>query len=177
VTAPVRRPVPEREPEDTSGRTGCIAMGGILGVIAGALFVFFGLPPLLDAFFGPADIAAGHAYSAEAKSITVESVAESPGFRAEPPPGPRMYVVSLRVRTNVSWHPALKDFELELQGGGSSISALPPSPDVPSTDLTVTLGQERVLILRFPVSSADHAPRALRLRDPNLRFLLPPVSP
>jgi hypothetical protein len=61
----VRRRVEEPGP-DTTGRTGCIAVGAVLGIVAGALFTFFGLPPILHHFLGETHIGVGETYEGDA---------------------------------------------------------------------------------------------------------------
>jgi hypothetical protein len=172
VTGPtVRRPVPESEPEDTSGRRGCIVAGAALGVVAGVLFAFFLLPPLLHHYFGETEVRMGAVYSAGGKTIGVASQ-----YSFEDNLRGQGYEVDLDVTTNTNWAPQPDDFQLEL-ADGVRITAEPPLPDSPDTSLTFAAGVRRRLLLRFPAPGGPGQPIALDLSNPRVRFTLPPLNP
>ncbi|MCC6382287.1 MAG: hypothetical protein IT304_07245 [Dehalococcoidia bacterium] len=166
-----RRPVRDREgPEDTSGRRGCLIVGGLLGIVAGALLAFFVLPPLINYYFGTADVKAGKAYTADAKVIRVTRVEARPTTTR--PGGPVQFAVRLSALTNKTWHPEVEDFELELSDG-EHLTLLPPDEAEPATSLDFDLGEERSLLLRFaPVVTAAR-PKTLHMKEPRVRFALP----
>jgi hypothetical protein len=166
MTQPVRRPVPESEPEDTSGRRGCVVAGGVLGIVAGILFAFFLMPPLLHHYFGETDVRVGAGYSAGGKMIGVVAVRAIGG---------EGYEVQLQVSTTHTWTPAPDDFQLEFSGQSVRVTAEPPSDSLPESDLAFPSGADRLLVLRFPVIQAGQ-PIALHLSNPRVRFLLPPAS-
>lgn len=172
----VRRRVNEPAP-DTSGRTGCIAVGAVFGIIAGALFTFFALPPILHHFFGEANIAAGATYEGDAKVIRVTDLSIG-----SPPPGtevsaPRVAFVSLTVRTNKTWSPVPSDFRLELSNG-DRVKANNPARGVTDSALDFDLGVERTLTLMFDLPGKfEVVPRYLHIGDPPVRFELPAPSP
>lgn len=166
MTEPVvRRPVPESEPEDTSGRRGCVIAGGVLGIVAGVLFAFFLMPPLLHHYFGEKDVAEGRYYSSDGKTIGVVWVHAIGG---------EGYEVQLQVRTKDAWTPAPDDFQLEFSDQTIRITA-EPADNSATGSLAFSPGDDRLLILRFPVVEAGQ-PKALHLSSPRVRFLLPPVN-
>ncbi len=171
----VRRPVQEPGP-DTSGRTGCIALGAALGIVAGALFAFFGLPPILHHFFGETRIAAGEAYEGDAKVIRVTGVSVG-----NPPPGtevtsPRVAYVSLVVTTNKTWSPGPSNFRLELSNG-DRVKANNPAKAITDSALDFELGVERTLTLIFDLPGKfELVPRYLHVSDPPVRFDLPAAT-
>jgi len=156
VTAPHRRPVAPAA-EDTSGRTGCVILGAVLGVVAGALFAFYGLPPILRSFYGETKVAYGETYTGDAKEIRVELV-EAGGGQVR---------VTLAVLTNKTWEPNPAAFRLELSTGGDWIEAAAPEPSIPETSFDFDLGVSRTLVLVFPLPAGSSAsPKALHLSDP-----------
>lgn len=167
MTGPtVRRPVPESEPEDTSGRRGCIVAGAALGVVAGVLFAFFLLPPLLHHYFGETEVRMGAVYSAGGKTIRVVSVHAIGG---------EGYEVQLEVKTKDAWAPAADDFQFELAAQSVRVTAEPASSSLQDSGMTFAPGDDRMLVLRFPLVQAGQ-PTALHLSNPRLRFLLTPAS-
>lgn len=170
MTEPVRRPVPETEPEDTSGRRGCVVAGGALGIVAGILFAFFLMPPLLHHYFGETDVRPGAVYSAGGKTIGVALVRPFAGNLEG-----QGYEVDLDVTTNTNWAPQPDDFQLEL-ANGVRITAQPPLPDSADASLTFAAGARRRLVLRFPAPGGAGEVIALHLTKPRVRFLLAPAS-
>jgi len=140
--------------------------GGVLGIVAGILFAFFLMPPLLHHYFGETEVAAGSNYSGSGKTIGVVSV------RAV---GGEGYEVQLEVRTKDAWTPAPDDFQLELSSQSLRVTAEPPSASVADSSLALAPGVERTLVLRFPVIQAGQ-PKALHLSNPRVRFLLPALD-
>lgn len=169
----VRRRVEEPQ-ESAEGRTGCVLAGAVLGVAAGALFAFFGLPPLLHHFFGETKVPVGATYEGDAKAIRVESVevVEGAASHLDQPP-PRLAVVTLTVRTNKIWNPKPSDFRLEADGR-RRVDSLGAMPAYPLSHLRFELGVERALSLIFPLSGRGaETPKYLHLSDPPVRFELP----
>ena len=168
----VRRRIEEPGP-DTRGRTGCIAVGAVLGIVVGALFTFFGLPPIVHHFFGEPHVAVGETFEGDAKVIRVTGMSIG-----GPPPGtevtsPRVAYVSLTVRTNKSWSPAPSDFKLELSSG-DRVRANNPAKGVTDSALDFELGVERTLTLMFDLPArVELVPKYLHVSDPGVRFELP----
>jgi len=173
---PARRRVISDAALDTSGRRGCMLIGAVLGVGIGAVIAFFVVPPVLNHYFGTADIALGATYTGEAKRITVREVRT-----AEPPEGstaPATLEVVLDVTTNKTWAPDPGDFEVELSTGGDRLELLPPDPSRPETSLSFALAEQRTLVLRFEGSTRrDAVPEKLHLAEPRVRFHLQPGEP
>ena len=59
---PARRRVTESEPEDRSKRNLVVLLGALVGIGAGVVAALFIAPPLIDHFFGTADIDLGQPY-------------------------------------------------------------------------------------------------------------------
>jgi len=158
----VRRRVEEPKP-GAEGRGGCIAAGALLGIVVGAVFTFYGLPPILRSIFGETSVAVGAAFEGDAKVIRVEQVSTDAAAG--------LALVTLRITTNKTWYPRPGDFELEFSAGGGRVKANPPDPSQPAPALDFALAEERTLLLRFPVPSKPGAtPKALHLAPPAVRF-------
>ena len=172
--APQRRRVQDVPEEDTSGRRGCIVVGALLGVVIGAIFTFFGLPPLLDHLFGEVTVEAGQTLDGAHQVIRVESVTAGPdettGDTFE-----HAVFVRLSVSVDKSWDSKPTDWDLEFEGGTTSGARLgQPTPDAV---FQTEPGNTRTLVLRFHPSPTNVGPpRALLLRNPQVRFILPPIS-
>ncbi len=161
MTSPPRRRLETYTPEDTRGRWGCIGVGAVLGIVIGAMFAFYGLPPILRSIYGEAEVGPGESYSGDAKEIRVATVQHS-GSEVR---------VTLQARTNKTWRPEAFDFSLELSTGGDWLEAQPPSADDPATALSFELGVRREIALVFvlpPGRAGD--PKALHLSSPRVRF-------
>jgi len=162
VTAPQRRRL-EPAAEETSGRSGCVVLGAILGIIVGAVFAFYGLPPILRSMYGETRIAVGGTYTGDAKEIRVELI-ETGGGQVR---------LTVSVLTNKTWEPKPADFRLELSSGGDRIKAAVPEPNIPETSFDFGLGVGRTLVLVFPLPAGSvGGPRALHLADPPVRIAL-----
>ena len=177
VEAPARRRVVrEMATADAAGRRGCMLVGALLGVGIGALVALFVVPPLLNHYFGTADVELGKTYEGDAKRMTVREV------RTVPPPegatSSGTLEVVMDVTTNKTWAPAPADFEVELSTGGERLALLPPDPSRPETSLTVTHAEPRTLVLRFAASTRrDALPETLHVAEPRVRFHLQPGKP
>jgi hypothetical protein len=148
----------------------------VLGIVAGVLFTFLGLPPILHHFFGETHVAVGETYEGDAKAIRVTDL----GIGGSPPgqevTSPRVAYVSLTVRTNKTWVPAPSDFKLELPNG-DRVKANNPAKGVTDSALDFDLGVERTLTLMFDLPArGEVVPRYLHISDPPVRFDLPPAT-
>lgn len=140
-------------------------IGAVLGVIVGASFAFYGLPPILRSIYGETKVAAGGAYTGDAKEVRIERVEQQDG----------VVRVTLSARTNKTWAPRAGQFALELAGGGDWIEAEPPDEAEPATSLEFELGERRELVLVFRVPPGrEGEPEALHLSTPRVRFALAP---
>lgn len=161
MTSPPRRSLETYTPEDTRGRWGCIGVGAVLGIVIGAMFAFYGLPPILRSIYGESRVGAGESYSGDAKEIRVAAVLRN-GSEVR---------VTLDATTNKTWWPEASDFSLELSTGGDWIEAQPPSADDPATALSFELGVRRELVLVFVLPPGREGdPKALHLSSPRVRF-------
>ncbi len=163
MTSSQRRRIDNHAPQDTRGRWGCIALGAALGIVFGAVFAFYGLPPILRSIYGEATIGPGATYTGDAKELVVIAV-ERTGAEV---------AVRLDARTNKTWRPEASDFTLQLSTGGDWIEARPPAPGDPATSLDFELGVRRNLVLIFLIPPGrDGEPQWLHLSSPRVRFKL-----
>ena len=173
----MRRPVAGAHGSpDTKGRGGCLLTGAILGIIVGATFAFYGLPPILKHFYGEKHIAAGASYTEDAKVIRVTGTGSLPEIEnAERFSQRGSTWVTLSVTTNKTWTPALTDFSLQFDGVESWVpaaSAVSGSQEA----LQFPLAEERSVSLSFPVPNGDATPKYLHVADPRIRFELPEAT-
>ena len=190
VTAspPPRRRVLEPAQAQGEKRSGCIMLGAVLGVLVGATFAFYGLPPILRHFYGEQRVAAGQERTAEGKTFRVLAVYAGfdpicVGTNVAGSPCRDVVQVSLTVAAAAAWAPAPADFQLELRDVDDWIPAvsLPPGvvmePPGEEFSFAFQAGANRPLVLRFPVpeglTGAAVTPRALHLASPRLKFELP----
>ncbi|MDZ7729273.1 MAG: hypothetical protein U5Q44_14395 [Dehalococcoidia bacterium] len=161
-----QRPRARRRIEEAGQRrplpVGCMAWGAVLGILVGVMFALYGLPPILRAIYGPETVAAGETYQGDAKSLTVTGVAQAGGE----------YRVELQARTNRTWDLTGETWQLEVEGQDEWIPALAADPDQAETSFDFELGEERMLLLRFPVPDGGGEPQVLHLDDPRVRFEL-----
>jgi hypothetical protein len=157
------------EKPDPGPRAGCIMTGAILGIVVGAIFAFYGLPPLLRSFYGETRVDFGETYRGDARMITVLSSERSDDE----------YVLEVRIRSNKTWDTGPADWKLEISTQRDWIEAKPADLSDPDTSFDFPLGVERTLLLRFPATTrVDTELVALHLADPHVRFdLQPPDSP
>lgn len=163
-TPPVRRQRLDAGEKQREPRAGCLITGAVLGIIVGATFAFYGLPPILRSIYGEKAVAPGEVYTGDAKEIRVVSVEAG-----------EITAVTLSIRTNKSWAPDLNDIRLEIAGQDDWLHPLPPEAGLPATAPGFTLGQERELLLRYEIPPGiDGTPVALHLAEPRIRFELGP---
>lgn len=159
------------------GRSGCLITGAVLGIIVGATFAFYGLPPILRHYYGEKTVAAGATYEGDGKVIRVDGVDHT---RDESPDDPwgNVVAVTLTLRANKTWAMEAGDWRLQVDGVHDWIAARPPR-DVPPEDFGIDLGVERQLVLRFHLpEGAEARPVALHLVAPRVKFkLAPPGTP
>lgn len=141
-----------------------MAWGAVLGIIAGIMIALYALPPILRSIYGEQTVSAGSVYEAEGKRIEVVAVArEGDTFEAR-----------LMVRSSQTWDIDQDDWQLEVSTADDWIRAMPADPALPDTTFAFELGEERVLLLRFPAPGrVDARAVALHLASPRLKFELP----
>ena len=156
----------EEPQEDTSGRTGCLVIGAVLGIIAGVLFVLFGVGPLLNFLFPTETIAAGDAYHNDKLTLRVDSIAPAADDDSA-------YVIHLAVDAKSSWNLEESRFVVKF-ADGREVEANPAGPDGPLN--RVPQGAS-TLSLTFPAGTAAR-PETLHLSEPPVKFELPePATP
>lgn len=174
-TGPARRRLEAPPNPNTEGRKGCLIWGAVLGVIVGATFAFYGLPPILKHYYGETKVAADEFYKGDAKLIRVlrvESV--RPGLPdGSTDTGPLSYYVTLSIMSAKTWAPAVSDFSLEFTSGGDWVEGVAYNGANADGSIPLTLGDEAEVTIRFPRPiEASAAPRYLHLAEPRVRFSL-----
>ena len=160
----------------SQGRSGCLITGAVLGIIVGATFAFYGLPPILRHFYGEKHVAANAQYVGDAKTIRVSRIDITPDPAAGlPGEMADKWYVTLVVTTNKTWAPVPSNFQLELTGLGDWVDAAAMAVDASGTGGGIALGEEVHIFLTFPMSLSkpEANPRYLHLSDPRVRFALP----
>lgn len=180
-TPPVRRQL-EQPSAEKQGRPGCLITGAVLGIIVGATFAFYGLPPILRYYYGEKTVAVGETYSGDAKTLRVVEavrVAIDPGDGSVLP-----WFVTVEVLTNKTWRPEADDFSLEVDGVdewvvADEVSLLNGAGD-PSDAGAIPLGKPALVMVRFepPAGAKIEDATHLHLSEPRLKFELPvPAGP
>lgn len=163
-----RRVVLEK-PEDKQDRTGCLAVGAILGIVVGIMVGMYALPPILKSIYGEKEVAAGLAWEGDGRSFEVVSTEVLPASGDT-----HLVLVTLNIRSNKTWDATLDDWTLEVehlddwQQAASATSNGVPGFDVP-------LARDVLVVLAFdiePPESDEFVIEALHLANPRLRFEL-----
>lgn len=171
----VRRRLESGKPDDSKGRSGCLITGAILGIIVGATFAFYGLPPILKHFYGEQHIAAGATYEGDGKVMQVVAVSQLSGSES-----PDALRVELDVTINKTWEAKASDFSIEFADGGDWLEATAIGLDQSNPrDVTATsivfdvpkLAEPHRLQLVFPAHAGT--PKYLHLANPRVRWELP----
>jgi hypothetical protein len=160
---------PQRRRLDTEEKrslpVGCMAWGGVLGILVGIMVALYAMPPILRSIYGPEKVDYQQTYEADAKRASVESVVRDGD----------LFLVTLAFRTNKTFETSVEDWKLEMTTQDDWAEALPVDSAIPETSLDFELGRERTLLLRFPAPSrTDAEPIALHLAEPRVRFALQP---
>jgi len=174
-----RRRVPvDRDGTGGGPRAGCLALGAILGILAGIMVALYALPPILNAIYGEKVIKPGDTGEAGGHSFAVRSFAAGPDLLCEGLPG--CPAASLQIRLAVTagdaWTPVAEDFSVEFRRFRTWIEAMEPLPGRSETALAWDAGEKRTAVLRFPLPLGalpdDVEPVAVHIRDPRLRLEL-----
>jgi hypothetical protein len=153
------------EKPDPGPRAGCLVVGALLGIAAGAVVAFWGVPWVVNTFYGQSTVAYGEIYDQEARRIQVVDASRVDDE----------FHVELLVRSNRTWDVTHESWRLEISTQSARIDALPPDPEIPETSQDFLLGEERTLLLRFSATTrVDAEPVKLHLADPFLAFELQP---
>lgn len=133
---------------------GCLIWGGVLGVVVGLTFAFYGLPPILRHFYGERQVMQGEWFSTRTLSIQVATVEHIDTYSG----AERIVVVTLAQSS--SGVPPNERWQLEMSKRDEWVRAAPDATE-----------------LRFVIRSEDGTPIALHLSKPRVRFELPPSNP
>lgn len=159
-------------------RAGCLALGAVLGILAGLMVALYVLPPILNAIYGEKAVRAGESGEGGGHTFTVRSFAAgSDSFCAGEPGCPAASVqLRLDVVAGSSWTPAADDFAIEFRGYRTWIEAMDPLPGHPETALAWKAGERRSTVLRFPLplgaAPDDVEPVAVHIRGLRIRLEL-----
>lgn len=165
-----RRRLDVKDPAETAGRTGCLALGAVLGIVAGVVVALFVMPRVFDHYFGVSDIFRGETYDNDGKIVVLESVTRIPDAQGREYPG--QFEAVFRITARKAWPLQASDWELELTTG-DKLAALAPDPALSDTSLALPLGDERRVVVRFPgTERRDARPEIVRLHLPKVRFHL-----
>src|SRR5690606_2182487 len=91
-------------------------LGAILGIIAGVLFTFFAMPPLLAWLFPPEQVAVGETLDHEGRTATVREIRPLPSAAVDPE-GSQRWRVIVEVRAARTWVLDNETFQLRLDSG------------------------------------------------------------
>lgn len=160
--APARRRLDVEMKEEDPGRSGCLWLGGVLGVVAGVLFTFLAVPPLLDWAFPPERVGVGEEFAHEGLILRVASVERLD----------EQWRITVDVTVRKTWHAQLDDFVLHYDSG----TERPPIAANSTPPSSIGLGQSGTLTLVFPAVTNGADPSMLWLDDPQVEFALPELS-
>ena len=162
-----RRVVIEK-PDEKQDRTGCLAVGAILGIVVGIMVGMYALPPILKDIYGESTVEANTTFEGDGRSIRVvgwEILSTDPlDVR-----------VTVDIRSNKTWDVSLDDWTLEVEGiddwqkATAATSNGDPGHNIP-------LARDVRLSLQFLVEHSGSEPptfEALHLANPRLKFLFP----
>jgi len=164
------------EAGERGGRTGCLAMGAVLGILAGVMVALYVLPPLLKSMYGEKVVRPGEARVVGGVTLQVVAYrAGADGYCVGVPGCPAESVqVHIRVLSTDRWEPRPDQLRVEFDGIRTWIEAMDPVPEVEDTALAFEAGVERIVVLRFPLplgdSAADTRAVAVHVTTPRARL-------
>jgi hypothetical protein len=166
----IRVRVEDPTPQPDPARTGCLWVGGILGVIAGVIVTFLAVPSILNFLFPSETIEVGEAFQDDKLSIMVGNVYFKPNGLG--------YIVDLSVEAKSTWRPEPRNFVLVLTSGEEIDATSVSIPGDDSQRSPIPQGHS-VVELGFPLDARAQAsaPDSLHLEEPPVKFELPPVAP
>lgn len=164
-----------REPDPA--RTGCLWVGGIVGVVVGVVVVFFAVPSILNFLFPSETIAVGTTFENDKLELRIVEVVR--GELEKDPGNDAAYVVRLEVNAKSSWSPRYDNFVLVLDDDteirAESHGRAPPIEQAPA-NAAVPQGRS-VLELQFSKGEPTLAkPDSLHLEEPPVKFELPEAT-
>lgn len=179
-----RRVLLKTEDESTKGRGGCLALGGVLGVIFGIMFALYGLPPILKHYYGEKNVAVGAVYEKDGRTLQVVSVTagfdpltvgtETAGSAAK-----AVIVVTVRSTGWPENEPRQGRYRLEVADVHDWLNPLPAIEAEVQRVPPLAAGEQEVW-LRFAMpeglSAQSVRPVELHLEEPRVKFQLPAVK-
>jgi hypothetical protein len=158
---------------------GCLIWGGVLGVVVGAAFAFYGLKPILKHFYGEKTVAWSTTYTGGGKQLAVTGVTHSgSGGDAACKPGDAdpasVTCVAMKVVSNKGWDGLnASDFTLQVADQHDWLKATSIAGHGAEA-VHVTANTPSTVVVHFPatVGRAAVQPDYLHLTSPRLRFAL-----
>jgi hypothetical protein len=173
-----RRRIDGTTQEKDAGRSGCLWLGGVLGVVAGVLFAFFAMPPLLDVLFPPEHVAVGETFDHEGRVVTVREL-RAIDVTLVDPAGAQRWRVIVELTAERSWTLEFDTFQLRLDSGDevktAAFETKDLTPEGSNDGLRLPLGEPALITLQF-IAPDDSPPAKLILDEPQVEFDLPPPS-
>ena len=175
----LRVPVDDARPAPDPARTGCLWIGGIVGVVVGVVVVFFAVPSILNFLFPSETIAVGETFENDKLELKIVEVVRNEIEKE--PENDAVYVVRLEVNARSSWSPRYDNFVLVLDDDteirAESYGRAAPTERGPA-NASVPQGRS-VLELQFSNGESTRAgPHSLHLEEPPVKFELPePTGP
>jgi hypothetical protein len=168
-----RRISHERPVEEQSSRRAAWWAGAALGIVAGTIIAFFVVPPLMNRYFGTADLGLGSTHRADGGAYTMTEFSEEPGAD-----GTRILVATFRATSREGAKFGIGGARLHLEGG----AILAPAPGIdgaaPPGALTLEPGADLTLTLRFVVPAGlGTKPEYVEFTTPRARFHVEPGEP
>lgn len=173
---PRRRHLQPHGAESGSGH-GCLIWGGVLGVVVGAIFAFYGLKPILKHFYGETTVAAAATYTGSGKELRITSVTSddtNPDCTPAPTDPSHIICIGFAITSDADWPDIeVNDFSLEIANQHDWI---------PGTALVGDGGVAPQVTANTPVTLSVHFPAViggdpvdpeyLHLTTPRVRFSL-----
>jgi hypothetical protein len=172
-----RRIETDTQSESRIGR-GCLIWGGVLGIVVGAAFAFYGLKPILKHFYGESTVAAHAAYHGDGKQLAVAGTGASakPGNVPCLPTGTdpaEIFCLAFSITSGKDPGFKASDFSLEVTNQHDWIHATSlVGPDVEPP--AYSANSPVILSIHFPATIGGDSvdPEYLHLTSPRVRFAI-----
>lgn len=137
---------------------GCLLWGGVLGVVVGLSFAFYGLGPILRHFYGETQVSVGGTYEGGGLTIRVVDVLDGNVTYS----GATLVQLAVTGDRERGW--SADEFRLQLTGIEEWRTPLNSPIQLPGT------GEAKITLDFGPLEGAQ--PEALHLTSPRVRFAL-----
>lgn len=162
---------------ESGNARGCLIWGGVLGIVVGAAFAFYGLKPILKHFYGETTVAPASTYTGGGRELAVTGVTASatdPSCTPARTDPANIVCIAFHVQSEHDWDGLeVNDFSLEVANQHDWLPAtalVTASGGAPQ----VTANTPVTLSIHFPAAIGGDAidPEYLHLTSPRLRFAL-----